>query len=420
MLAYSPAIRAQAPSHGLEDMRLVTQAPTGGSWLTALRSWIEAINDHRPGVQDPALWQVAFSSEDDLERVRTDFLALVAAEARAGSRRTPPGPIVYRDSTLTYDQLRQILGLSEEEAGHGNANRILYRAAILYADVAMIALLGTTSRIGCSSTATVLAKDGTHFGAGCIVFHWTQARSLLDAVRPNPAEDRFVRLWYRATIAFLLEAGDYSGADRQIEHGTVLLPDDPAILFEHGLYHEGFAAPSIQRVASASGADRRGPTVHLWEAEEFYRKAIKADPGFIEARVHRGRVLSTLGRHRDAADELRLAAGTPQGPWLRYFTEMFLGHEEESLGNRSAARDHYAGAAGLYPQAQSPRLALALLARGSGDQAGALEAMRQLLSLPKARDANSDPWWAYPLMQSEDAKALLAALYGPFLSGGAR
>jgi tetratricopeptide (TPR) repeat protein len=263
----------------------------------------------------------------------------------------------------------------------------------------------------------VLAQDGNSAGAGCVVFHWTHGRLLLDAVRPDPGKDEFARLWYVATITFLLENGDFADGDLQISRARLLFPDDPEILFEHGYYHEGFASPFVQPAAFDSGADRRGAKIHLDEAEDLYRRAVRENQRFVEARVRRGHVLGLLGRHRDAAEELRLAASSAQGPQLRYYADMLLGRAEESLGNPPAARDHYGRAAALFPQAQSPLLALGLLARQLGDRAGAQNAMRQVLALPRTRSGDSDPWWRYYRWQNKGSEAQFAALHALLREG---
>jgi len=391
---------------------------TTAPWLVRLSSWLEAVNEHRPGTLDMAARLTGFSIEGDLREARADFLALVAICAREFGRSVKPAPVVYRDTVIPFPELRQLLGLADDEAAKGNANRVLLRAAILHADVAMLVIPLLPGRTGCSDWATLLVRDGYRVGAGCIGFHWTHGRMLLDAVRPDPSTEQIVRLWYHATITYLLETGDFANADLQIGHGRLLFPSDPAILFEHGYYHEGVASPLIQTAVIESGADARGAKVHLDEADDLYRRAVKENPQFVEARVHHGYVLGLLGRHRNAAEELRVAAASAMGPQLRYYAELFLGHAEESLGNRVAARDHYRLASALYPQAQSPLLALALFARQFGDLAGAQDAMRQLLALRGARAADADPWWAYYRWQNQSFEALFAELHAPFLDGG--
>ena len=352
-----------------------------------------------------------FLGESDLYEIRNDFFALVAICKRELGRSVRTAPIVYRDTVIPFPDLRKVLSLSDDEAAKGNANRILQRAAVLHADVAMLVIPLLAGRVGCSARATMLVKDGNSVGAGCIGIHWTHGRLLLDAVRPDPGKDQIVRLWYLATISYLLEIGEFANADPQIARARLLFPDDPDLLFEHGYYHEGFASPLIQTAAAESGADTRGAKTHLDEAEDLYRRALKGNAKFVEARVHRGFVLGLLGQHRNAAEELRLAASTAVGPQLRYYAELFLGHAEESLGNPGAAREHYAQASALYPEAQSPLLALALVARQLGDRAGAQNAMRQVFALPQARLTEHDPWWRYYRWQNQGFKVLFAELH---------
>jgi hypothetical protein len=40
---------------------------------------------------------------------------------------------------------------------------------------------------------------------------------------PDPAKDETVRLWYAATLAFLLQTGNYANARPQLEHARLLL-----------------------------------------------------------------------------------------------------------------------------------------------------------------------------------------------------
>ena len=384
-------------------------------WFARLSSYLEAVNEHRPGTLDMAARLTGFMGEGDLDEVRTDFFALVALCKRELGRSVRTPPIVYRETLIPFADLRKLLGLTDDEATKGNANRVLQRAAILHADVAMLVIPLMPTRVGCSARITVLVKDGNSAGTGCIGIHWTHGRLLLDAVRPDPGKDQIARLWYLATITYLLEIGEFANADPQIARARLLFPDDPDILFEHGYYHEGFASPHIQTAALESGADMRGAKIHLDEAEDLYRRAVKGNPDFVEARVHRGFVLSLLGQHRNAAEELRLAASTAAGPQLRYYAELFLGQAEESLGNRVTARDQYRQASALYPQAQSPLLALAMVARQLGDRASAQDAMRQVLALPQDRPIEHDPWWRYYRWQQTNFTARFAELHAPFL-----
>jgi len=218
-----------------------------------------------------------------------------------------------------------------------------------------------------------------------------------------------------ATVTFLLETGNYANARPQLEHARLLFRTDADLLFARGYYAEAFASPVIQTVVAEAGSSQHSVKSYLEEAEDLYRRAVRENPQFVEARIRHGNVLSLLGRHRDAAEELRLAAAAAQGPELRYYAELFLGHAEESVGNSSAARSHYQQASMLYPKAQSPLLALALLARQLGDRTGAQDAMQQVLALPAGRETADDPWLRYYRWQNMDFKARFTALHSLLL-----
>ena len=200
-----------------------------------------------------------FMGEGDLAEARTDFFALVAICKRQLGQSVRPAPVVYRDTVINFADLRQLLGLTDEEAQAGNANRILHRAAILHADVAMLVIPLLPGRTGCSARATVLVQDGNSAGTGCISFHWAHGRMLLDAVRPDPGKDEVARLWYLATITFLLEIGDFANANLQIDARPPALsgrPRDPvrARLLSRGVR---VAARPASRVRVGRGHARR-------------------------------------------------------------------------------------------------------------------------------------------------------------------
>jgi tetratricopeptide (TPR) repeat protein len=153
----------------------------------------------------------------------------------------------------------------------------------------------------------------------------------------------------------------------------------------------------------------------LREAESFFQRALELSPDHAEGRMHHGRVLALLGRHAEAVIELRRAAPALSDPDLEYFARLFLGAEEETIGNRDAARTAYERAASLAPMAQSPLLALSQLARRSGDRPGALRAIDRLFALSGTeRSQNDDPWWWYYVSQARDADDRLAAVHEPF------
>ena len=133
----------------------------------------------------------------------------------------------------------------------------------------------------------------------------------------------------------------------------------------------------------------------LREAEGFFRKALRQTPTLVEARVRLARVLALLGRHQDAASELKRAVSATDDELLLYYGNLFLGAEETALGRLDDARAAYERAANLYPLAQSPHLALGELAYRGNKRDQALQSIEQVLTLSGTQDERPDPWWTY-------------------------
>jgi tetratricopeptide (TPR) repeat protein len=187
------------------------------------------------------------------------------------------------------------------------------------------------------------------------------------------------------------------------------------ILLDAGYLHQTFSSAAIQAALQEVRANRGNPAVdarraELEHAERLFRQVLALDPGQPDARLRLGHTLGELESHEEAAAELRKALDLNlNGPRL-YYIELFLGREEEALGNRNEAKRHFENAAELYPKAQSPSLALSELARRSGDRAGALRALRgvtSLRSIPANNAERMDPWWQYYRIHSEDTEPLM-------------
>ena len=118
--------------------------------------------------------------------------------------------------------------------------------------------------------------------------------------------------------------------------------------------------------------------------------------------------------------ELRVALDVEGDPLRRYYGELFVGAAEERLGHADAARQAYSQAAELYPNAQSPHLALSALARRLGDRATALKEMQIVFELQHADAPPDDPWWTYYKSQARNADDLLESLWQPFLAEAER
>jgi len=435
------------------------------SRLDRLARWLKAVEQHLPGADDEFLREVASWSNDDLRMLWIDVNAVVqlmrdprtvkfqvrAESSSAASAIRYPAPQLLRlrrlacaaagalvdrqcvaiNAAATLDAgLVRVAGAAGAAKLRGDDNYVLRRGALLHADAAMLPRAPLETPTASPSvgprTFRVQISDGRQINAGLTAVHWEIARMALDHVKPPgadraaPGGDAMVRRWYHATAVWMAHREDYDPL--HLERGLEIFRDDPDLLFLSGCQRETFAAPHIQAavhsISLPSGysvwlESERG---ELQRAETFFRRALGVKPGFDEARLRLGRVLGLLGRHGDAARELRQAVASVDDDLLRYYGELFLGAEEEALGRFGAAFDAYQRAAALYQAAQSPRLALSSLGRRRGDRAAALRALQQLFDQPSSGLDRHDPWWTYHIAPGRNAEELLEALRQPFLA----
>ncbi len=359
------------------------------AWFPRIRSWLQAVTEHTPGMSDPAARRIGSWSDTELDTMRIDLEWLLK---RTRQDRDAHQRYVHKQTTLTLAELTESLGVEGSKLENGNP--LLERGALLHSDIAMLVVPFSRSDQGCRTTPAMTAEDGLVVGSSCVGIHWTFARALLDNVAPSPSRNATVRLWSLATIGSMLEGRDYTNAGAHVEHIQRWFPTDADILFQHGYYHEAIAAPGVQAAARGVAMDLPSAHEQLTEAAELFRLALVSNPDLTEARVRRGRALSVLGRFQEASDELRRALAGAHNVQLRYYAELFLGDADQSLGQYASARDCYGRAVALYPRAQSPRLALSLVARRTGDRTTALREIEQPLSRQPDEWEQTDPWWA--------------------------
>jgi len=445
--------------------------------LARLEQWLKAMMKHTPGTADDSATEISRWSNAALRALWVDLSVLVKltrhpraanfslrAEGQSrpqeihytsvhlhrlrvlacgaggyvggaggylGAAATPEERWCFENDTFNQldAELRQLAQRARNWKQRGDDNFILRTGAILEADIGMFVPLGSEP-INPSSTQgpdafrmTLADGQGTDFRQ--VGVHWELARMLLDDVKPNgsdrvaPGRDDMVRDWYRATAAWMQDRQDYD--THHLDRARGLLPADPIILFLSGSLAETYAAPHIQSAIRSAiapagtvfavASDRK----ELRQAEGFYRRALAADSSLPELHLRFGHVLLLLEHPADAARELRIALEVEGDPLLRYYGELFLGVAEERLGHADTARAAYADAVGLYPNAQSPHLALSALARRLGDRATALKEMQIVFELQHGDEPPDDPWWTYYKSQARNADDLLDALWQPFL-----
>jgi len=428
-----------------------------------LERWLKLAARHTPGEDDEELGEIAGWPNPQLKALWLDTNALVQVMRRVG-KLSPTlyvrpaeqkasvqmryskaqfhrlevlacaaGGLLFEAECMALraedeldGELRQLAALARASNDRGDRNYIVRRGALLHADVPVLAPLAmaaapeSRTSIG-PNRFRMEISDGREVDLAQSAVHWEIARMLLDLVVPRaaPGGDAMVRAWYCATVAWMQLHEDHDKL--HLDHAREPFPADPTLLMLSGFQRETFAGLPVQTAVQSAvlptgvTLDVGSERAELREAESFFQRALELSPDHAEGRMHHGRVLALLGRHADAVIELRRAAPALSDPDLEYFARLFLGAEEETIGNRDAARTAYERAASLAPMAQSPLLALSQLARRSGDRPGALRAIDRLFALSGTeRSQNDDPWWWYYVSQARDADDRLAAVHEPF------
>lgn len=284
--------------------------------VAAVERWVAAVQNHVPGQRDPELEMVSaltFEQRRELNAGMEFFLSFLRGK-----------PVAIR--TPAEKQLASVAGATRQIPG---PDAFLKRAAVLHADTAFkrhiagVDVVETAVRPPSglpysallSQRSLSLNRDGEILGETLSDWNWPFARSLLAILSPRPADDPFVGTWYHATSAFMFQRGQYGEAVTHLQSAAAVLPDDARILFDRGSYSEIQGLPHTQVLLSdqdvtTSRAARNGgnPAIRIParstgtvgiplaedandEAERFFRRALRADPSFVEARVRLGRLL---------------------------------------------------------------------------------------------------------------------------------
>lgn len=397
MLVVVLAIAGATPWHATVG----AQGPPTAPGLDNLKTWRLAVARHVPGEFDGPAFEIAPWPQGRLEHV----LAALAAAMKDAQKAVRAMPRESRAAFAESSESAGWLGLTAGELLEGDATRILKRAVVLHTDIAALveerlrAGPADTSRAGRATSVTVL--DGQFTGYGLNSDHWGFARRLLDRVRPSPQADPAVGLWYRAVAAHLVDQRAYGELKPHLDEGRQVLPRDAVLAMMAGVQHHALSSPRIQAAIAtivmspgvSLGVGSRD--AELRRARQAYQDAVRLDPGLVEARLLLGRVFADEGSPDEAVALLREAIVADDERELQDFAALFLGEQEMALGRTDEARTCFERAHALFPNAQSPLLALSHLARARGDRAGAMDALDRLTRLPSRADFDDDPWWSF-------------------------
>jgi tetratricopeptide (TPR) repeat protein len=315
-------------------------------------------------------------------------------------------------------------------------NELVNRAALLHADVMMLGLVDEQVHVSeeaarrqaqPSDRVMVLGVDGQPRAYGVAPGHWPFARLLLDTVSEDLAMADSLRLWYRATTAFMLFDTRWGEAEIHLEYAREQRLADAGLLFDAACVYEVYASRHATSITDALREPKGRKVIdipsaaeNLRKAERHFEGALLLDPGFFEARVRLARIKAMLGRREEAARELRGLSSQDAQRVERYFATLFLGEVEQALGRHDAALAAFRLAATLYPRAQSPHLALSALALEYDDRSGAVAELQHLVQLPAEASRRFDPWWTYHLGNGRNVEDHLTRLWTTFVKAATR
>ena len=389
--------------------------------ILRLERWIKAALAHHPGERDDASAEAALWSEQQLRVLRIDEALLVRMLRRPGLKITPTVTTVRDIPPYTAWQIRRFTELADEFRGRNVHEGIIVRGALLHGDIAMSnppTPFAPDPRPNESSRLKINIGDGESIGFAGVSLHWDLARVLFDAVKDDKVAADTARRWYIATSMLMQQQEQHDTV--HLKHGREVFPDDVDLQFLSGCQQETYASAAVQAAARNAVlpqgyyVDVPSEASALRAAEDFFRRALTLNPKHQEARMHLGHILVLRGRPQEAAAELRQVAFADDDMESRYFAAMFLGAAEEGSGRVDEAREAYLRAAGIYPGAQSPYLALSALAMRHGDRKGALSEIGHVMELSQAVERHStDAWWVYRVTHTRHTDDLFEAVYTP-------
>jgi len=403
--------------------------------VALLERWNSAVANHTPGKFDEAVEQVmAFSYEDrrQLDTPMRTFLLVVS-----GAPYEPDSALAKRIHLLGRG--------ARERFGY---EPFLERAVMLHTDAAIAGSRNPPQIVPAlpprvAGLSPLLAtqrmtvnRDGEILGEIESNWNWPFARSLVGylhlAARTNP----FVGDWYHATAAYMFSRLEFAEVWEHLGSARTILPDDARILFDRGSYIDIQAMPMTQVLLrgvdlgalqqartgrrlprTASPATRKAVALDippketaLADAESLFRRALRADPAFAEARVRLARVLLERGRHEEALTEAVAALAGNPSEVVGFYGHLFAGRAAQAAGRYDDAARHFDGAAKLFPDAQSAMLARSQLALLRADVPGAAAALERLPADPQPEALEADPWTYYRYGIGRDWEPLYTAL----------
>jgi hypothetical protein len=399
--------------------------------MELLEDWVRAVDRHTAGEKDAALAQAGAWTYDDLNMLRGYFEALIDLPI---TRNTPRGsPRAARRSLISGNDLAVIRARTKDLQLRGDFDQFRKRAAMLHTDAALLMSSPVVvappapraRRRGEPAPAVdVKSFDGRVENFEVANPHWQYAMDLLESLPAKPQRDPVVAQWYRAIGAHFAYEHSFADALRHFDRARTIVPDDPGVLYGEACLQETLGAPPNQNFVRTTtlpnglvilGVEQ--PAAHFKRAESLLKRALSAQPGFVDARLRLGRVLAELRQFEAALPHLQQVVAESRDPALIYYAHLFTGDAALALGRAEESRASYDHALDQYPRAQAARLGLGAALRTAGDRAAALDAVMETLTFkPGIRDGDDDPWWEYYEGDAANVERLLVELRAPFRS----
>ena len=204
--------------------------------------------------------------------------------------------------------------------------------------------------------------------------------ALLDGIMPSPAERRRRAALVSRGVCASVPRGESCGArDASESRPRDVFPRKSELFFDSAYLHQRAVVTAQYRHRSqqlrAERRQRGGRLPRLASSSapsDFFARRWCWRLTDADARVRLGHTLGELGRHKEAAAELRPAIAAKPDRRRLYLAELFLGRAEQALGRRDRSQNGITNRRpSCIPTAQSPQLALSRLARQTGDRASA-------------------------------------------------
>jgi tetratricopeptide (TPR) repeat protein len=225
--------------------------------------------------------------------------------------------------------------------------------------------------------------------------HWEAAQSICNHIR----DSRFKRKWLIARGYFHQTRLEEKPAVAVLEAALREFPEDAEILLSLGTVYESLGeflgrrrsfgpVPTLPYSMEEERAlrERRffvsGSRKRLERAENFYRRALKARAGFVEAHLRLGRVLYHLGKDDEALRNLVWVIENATESQYLCLAHLFAGRLCERSDRIEEALEHYRAAVKAREDWQLAYLALSNSLHRSGELDASREVLEQALLLP--------------------------------------